>query len=386
MLLEAPDIVGSQVEEAFRHISAAQYLVQGIPQEALHAWRKLTSRAADEPVPELSPYTALGAMKVAMFLHKGIPECAQALNHAAPAPDFGKTSDIIAARLLTDTEDITMADIRRQMFLARGDAWLQPLGLQSGVWQFHGVHVMTGVTLQKIKGFHGIDEATVMDYMAQQGCLGVSCEGFQDVVGFTQRAMARCKFTKLCVVGESRYCPQSMRARAVFQALHHDAILQVSEIAFEPGLMHADDFVACINEFCKFDGVRTIKLPSHVPMPVQGLAALPTLTELEVHQLPSGFHLPHLKVLSVQCLGTEVLHLPALEELHVCPDFGPVPGLRQMTQIKALNLRLGSECGPSHYMCCHICCSLCPPSFPRAYRVSHRKAVHNCTLQHQFCG
>ena len=170
--------------------------VPGFPQEALLAWRAVL---AGRPEPALSSYAAFGALRVAMFLQKGVVECACALCKLAPPEvNFGQDEDAaFAAFMYMDAPMV--ADARAEVFKHCADPFAN-VSVPAQAWRrgWSQPYMLAPAMLARLTEDYGVSESAVLQRLARvrPACLEVSGDVDPGVV---MRALARHQYREVHV-------------------------------------------------------------------------------------------------------------------------------------------------------------------------------------------
>ena len=333
--LEGSNIAIDGIEEGFLDID-------GFPDTGLATWRALMEGHADIAI---SPNHAIWALRTAMFLGKGVEECARALGLAAPAPNFAAkdfTSNDIEARVLSDTSDTEMSDMRNLIFKYRrlpaivcatnpckfpddSPSMLDSMDANVVSWD--------DVTTNEICAHHGITKDTLLQRMiADSGWLGIDSSS-SDAAEFVSRAYTKHGTTSFKIAG-AKTCAYDALARRRVSTLCIYFLPQDQVIAR----------AAALRSCARIQSLMTLSLLGRGTSSsvAEALSALTSLTQLRVDALPSNFYLPNLRYLRLRSSPKSVtFRLPMLESLCLGKCLALVSdleGLSEHTRIRSLAL------------------------------------------------
>ena len=357
MLLTARDVAGGAL-----HVDVGEdgLLVERFPQHALLQWRALTSldpAIAHKPVVPASE--ALGALRVALYIGKGVPQCARALNAVAAAPAFcghDDRDDDVAA-FLQDFRSAEAAHVRHELYM-------HPAPCDEA-------HFLGPEGTRLICATHGVGEATVLERLARDSGTLRLMTPMQDAAGVVERALTHHAFHTVDILFRPPFdsaagvlAALSNSARSSVRSVHLHFKQYPGEFAFQPPSggpffvpPRTEDAAARAVAACSLlTGLRSLHIApvnekspeGWCPQAFSALAALTALTQLCVQGLPAGFRHPHLQSLGMREVITTGLDLPALRSLRLTLRPLAAPKLAQLTQIRALSIVafIRNECAP----------------------------------------
>ena len=336
MRLTAEDVEGGALHV---DVGADGLAVHALPQHALYAWRHIVQerqgaalRFAARPVP--AQY-ALDAMRVALYLDKGIPECARALHIAEADRDVDQA--------LSDQTDPQAVYIRHEMLMHR------PGSIKA--WRRLGVH-----SVSTLCQHFGVTEASLFARLARDdACLRIRTP-LDDCAGVVARALATNLFNRVDVVAAQPYS-------AVLAVLHSlsargaegvEALL-IREDAHD-GVPDARSSVLPHMRMAVTVAIRMSKLTalhlSSAEAPgreclerLRELSALTSLKQLHTYTVPDGFRHAQLQCLGLRKLSAQHVELPHVRRLCLALANSTTVGLRHLTKLRSLDVEVVASTG-----------------------------------------
>lgn len=355
MLLTAADVEGGALQV---DVDEGGLNVDALPQAALDTWRVLINPATGSAQRDaITASDALGAMRVALYLGKGVSQCAHALNRVAAGPTYGAGTDDAVARLLLDARDPQAAHVRHEMFMHRPD--------------FEGCCLGSG-TMRRLCARYGVQETSILERLARaSGFLRIRTP-IEDGGSVIAHALAHDGFHTVDILFE----PPFNNVIELLDALTENARAGVRSVTVHArgrverdrsprkGTMtsiEADVALASALTACsKLPGLRRLSVTADPPCDLRArsiwvletLTAMSALTELCIYGLPNNFHHPRLRLLGLLAPEARDVDLPELRSLrldHVpggCVHNSILPGgamFQQLTHLRALSVDIRAD-------------------------------------------